>query len=630
MLPAVPPQAINHTRNAPAHQQNARPPATREANIRANQRPPRLGENINPPRPNKPKLRANINIATLNMNGYAAPSNNMSHLEKWTMINQTINKHRITILALQETHLDQERVDTLLTLYGKKMDIVFSMDPNAPRATAGVAFVINKTLIEPKKLTTYELQAGRALALNIDWLETENTTLINIYAPNDRTRHEQFWSNLETERRAKGITRPNFLLGDFNLTEDAIDRMPAHLDDPRATEALRDLRQNWDLQDAWRVAFPEDRVFTYRSHANQIKSRLDRIYIARRTLDLTYDWIITPSAVPMDHWMATVKFAPKNTPHIGNRRWTLPLMLLNNKAFINEIIKRGMELQDKIEKLQDEDIPRRRSNPQRLWEDFKEEIKEAAKDHTDKTHYKLASRIKAIEKDMNELAQHPNADTDIHIRTRENHLAHERVHLERKQAKGWKGTLSANIALHGEKMGGTWSAMSKVRKPRDYIRCLKIPNSDPPKYERNTKRMANLAKEYHDSLQRIELNRLDDYEERINLILDEIPRNQKLPEPERSNLNRPITELQTEQALRGTKNRTATGMDGCPYELWKALKTHYDSATRSNKPGFDIIKMLTDLYNDIQTHGVECGTSFSLGWMCPIYKKKDPTDISNY
>ena len=328
--------------------------------------------------------------------------------------------------------------------------------------------------------------------------------------------------------------------------------------------------------------------------------------------------------------MATVKFAPKNAPHIGNGRWTLPLMLLNNKAFINEIIKRGMELQDKIEKLQDEDIPRRRSNPQRLWEDFKEEIKEAAKDHTDKTHYKLASRIKAIEKDMNELAQHPNADTDIHIRTRENHLAHERAHLERKQAKGRKGTLSANIALHGEKMGGTWSAMSKVRKPRDYIRHLKIPNSDPPKYERNTKRMANLAKEYHDSLQRIELNRLDDYEERINLILDEIPRNQKLPEPERSNLNRPITELQTEQALRGTKNRTATGMDGCPYELWKALKTHYDSATRSNKPGFDIIKMLTNLYNDIQTHGVECGTSFSLGWMCPIYKKKDPTDISNY
>ena len=140
------------------------------------------------------------------MNGYTAPSNNMSHLEKWTMINQTINKHHIAILALQETHLDQERVDTLLTLYGKKMDIVFSRDPNAPRATAGVAFVINKTLIEPKKLTTYELQAGRALALNIDWLEMENTTLINIYTPNDRTRHEQFWSNLETERRAKGIT----------------------------------------------------------------------------------------------------------------------------------------------------------------------------------------------------------------------------------------------------------------------------------------------------------------------------------------------------------------------------------------------------------------------------------------
>jgi hypothetical protein len=29
-------------------------------------------------------------------------------------------------------------------------------------------------------------------------------------------------------------------------------------------------------------------------------------------------------------------------------------------------------------------------------------------------------------------------------------------------------------------------------------------------------------------------------------------------------------------------------------------------------------------------NGVDTRTNFSLGWMCPIYKKKDPTDISNY
>jgi hypothetical protein len=40
--------------------------------------------------------------------------------------------------------------------------------------------------------------------------------------------------------------------------------------------------------------------------------------------------------------------------------------------------------------------------------------------------------------------------------------------------------------------------------------------------------------------------------------------------------------------------------------------------------------MLTVIFKDIQKHGVDPCTDFSLGWMCPIYKKKDPTEISNY
>lgn len=71
-------------------------------------------------------------------------------------------------------------------------------------------------------------------------------------------------------------------------------------------------------------------------------------------------------------------------------------------------------------------------------------------------------------------------------------------------------------------------------------------------------------------------------------------------------------------------------MDGCPYELWKTLQTKHEEAKQPNQPSFDIIKTLAILFNDIQTHGVAEGSNFALGWMCPIYKKKDPTEISNY
>jgi hypothetical protein len=85
-----------------------------------------------------------------------------------------------------------------------------------------------------------------------------------------------------------------------------------------------------------------------------------------------------------------------------------------------------------------------------------------------------------------------------------------------------------------------------------------------------------------------------------------------------------------EQAIHLSKNMSALGMDSCPYELWKKLKEANNEAERKNKQGFNVIEALTEVFNDIQKHSINPHTNFSLGWMCPVYKKKDPTDISNY
>lgn len=95
-------------------------------------------------------------------------------------------------------------------------------------------------------------------------------------------------------------------------------------------------------------------------------------------------------------------------------------------------------------------------------------------------------------------------------------------------------------------------------------------------------------------------------------------------------MDRLITEDNVKKALNDAKNGTATGMDGCPYKLWKLLALRHDADSKENRSGFDIIKVLTTVFQDIQTHGVNEHSDFALGWMCPIYKKKDPTEISNY
>ena len=350
--PTCPPPALSN----PAMQGNTMQPETRDVTMNAHQRNPTPRENnINHnPRHNKPKLRANINIATLNMNGLSAPASNMSYLEKWTMINQTLNKYKIAILTIQKTHLDEEMTERICATYEKKMNIITSPDPENPRITAGVAFVINKSLIAPNKIKAHELCPRRVLAIEIDWLESETTRLINIYALNDRTAHLIFWNRIDEVRRNKGIPKLDFVLGDFNVTEEQIDRAPARLDDPNAIEALRDLRHAWEVHDTWRVAYPNEKSYTYRANTNggRIKSRLDRIYVARQATPMTFDWKMSPSPVPTDHWLVAVKYAPKDAPEIGKGRWTLPIRMLDNAKLIKTIIDRGIRLQHNLEDTQ--------------------------------------------------------------------------------------------------------------------------------------------------------------------------------------------------------------------------------------------------------------------------------------
>ena len=641
------PRAHSDTNNTPLPRLHEAPtvPATSEgpnsadrrtidgAANRAPERNPHIPEPHAQPTTQKKRknMRANINIGTLNMNGLTARG--MSFLEKWATVNETLNKYKIAVLAIQETHLNQEVVDQLRTSFGKKMHLEFSQDPIAPRKTAGVAFVINKALIAPREILAHELTPGRALALRINWLESESTTLLNIYAPNNKEEHQDFWKDIEVKRLELRLPKPDFMLGDLNVTEDPIDRAPARADDRSATDAIRDTRLAWNIQDAWRLTYPDEREYTYRANVNgqQIQSRLDRIYIASDLINHTFNWITCPTPVPTDHWMVAVKYAPRDAPEIGKGRWTLPLYLLNNNKLLEAIAAKGITLEKNLNDLKENNISRNDNTPQRLWAAFKDDVQEIAKDILGTTHHKINFHIRRLEKDKKALANDPNTDIDNAIRSNEAFLANELKHLEKIAARNKKDGLSAKLDHHEKKLGGIWSALSKERKPRDLIRRLKIPNTTPPQYERGSERMAELAKNYHNDLQTADLPpNTDDHDERVGLILSEIPRAQTLRNSDASAMNQPLVESQVEKALNLSKNGSATGIDGCPYELWKKLHAKYKSSPNANKPRFNIIRVLTIVLADIQINGVDDDSDFALGWMCPLYKKKDKTEISNY
>jgi exonuclease III len=188
------------------------------------------------------------------MNGCHTNNEGLTTFGKWAEINSTVKKEGIAILAIQESHLDQELITNLHEVYSKRLMIHNSEWEYAPRSSTGVAFTINRELINPSEIEITNLIAGRVIALKIKWKEMV-TTLINIYTPNNKQENFAFWKDLQQKWRTSGLPKPDFLLSDFNLTEDTIDHSPLKLDNAGAVNVLRELKTALDVHDQWRHAY---------------------------------------------------------------------------------------------------------------------------------------------------------------------------------------------------------------------------------------------------------------------------------------------------------------------------------------------------------------------------------------
>jgi hypothetical protein len=144
---------------------------------------------------------------------------------------------------------------------------------------------------------------------------------------------------------------------------------------------------------------------------------------------MVFKWRAEPSAVPTDHWLVSVRFAPKDAPLIGNGRWTWYFPSLSEEPLIDKVMTQGKELEKKLDDLENGVTTRDETNPQILWENYKKTLRKTAKETANKSRHKIASRLKKLEKDQKELTNNPNFDTNENLRARENHIAHEIKHL---------------------------------------------------------------------------------------------------------------------------------------------------------------------------------------------------------
>ena len=547
-------------------------------------------------------------------------------ISKWTAVSKALRTCQIGILAIQETHLSTELASQAGELFTRRLAIYNSPDPDNPTGSAGVAFVINKEKVDTNGITMTTLIQGRAIFLSIPRKHEDNLYIVNVYAPNDLSHHADFWAEVTTQWLAKGLPPPHLMAGDFNLVEDPIDRAPARADNVAATAALRTCRQTLGLQDIWRQNFPEERLFTYTSPHNTL-SRIDRIYADPAIRKFLSRWAVETSEIPSDHRMVSVRYTPARAPFIGKGRWSWPLGLLHDKPLNDTIRELGIELQTRLRHLVPGD---RSSNPQTLWQEFKDRIKGEATTAAKLQMCKISRRIIALQSDLKEARRAHTLDDDEASRLNVIALEREIDYLTKKRYKTAYTKAQAQWSLKGEQISKYWSKVNSPKTPRDLIYRLVHPRTQ--ETVTRSDKMAELTRDYHNDIQKDGL--LDPTVEPRNLniakALGSIPESQKLTDPQLSPLSQLITHKALVSALRLSKHGSAAGPDGIPYELWSHLHNAYILDTKNETPAFNVLQCMHTVLNDIQEHGVDARTQFTLGWMCPIFKKKERDQIKNY
>lgn len=147
----------------------------------------------------------------------------------------------------------------------------------------------------------------------------------------------------------------------------------------------------------------------------------------------------------------------------------------------------------------------------------------------------------------------------------------------------------------------------------------------------NPKEMAEIVATYHKQIQH------NDHDptlgpEWVTLENTLDPVRVKLSEMSKRKLCEDIDEERVREAMKNTNLEKTPGLDGILVKLWKTMDSQFRAKRGVNdaSPRCNIVWALTQVYQDIEEHGMDVEAGFNEGCMTPIYKKKGPDDIVNY
>ncbi|KAJ7216980.1 Endonuclease/exonuclease/phosphatase, partial [Mycena pura] len=337
------------------------------------------------PTPGKKNTKAAVKIAALNIKGRGNPD--VRHGEnKWYHVWQVMREQKIGVLIVGEAHLDDEHKVDVDNLFGRAIRVEFTPDETAPSARAGLAFVLNKSLVETAGVKATEIVPGRAMILNMKNVDGSPLSILGVYAPNRPSENATFWNEIKNYYMNHPRQRkPDVFGGDLNVVEDPLDRLPAHPDSKTATNAFDVMKSYLELVDGFRETYPAARAYTFIQLQNLggSQSRIDRLYVKRDLFEETFEWDIQAVGINTDHRMVAMKISTADSPTIGHGRWVWPAHIIRDKVLAEFIDSEGLKLMTATAKTAElEKIGQWNpsNNVQTLWMDYKLRIGNKARE----------------------------------------------------------------------------------------------------------------------------------------------------------------------------------------------------------------------------------------------------------
>ena len=211
-----------------------------------------------------------VKLVTLNMRG----RRDVNKKSKWPTITTLMRKQKILLLALQETHLDDEETETI----GKMCPKIEIINNGVSKIKEGVAFAINKDLANNMTWNHTVLIEGRASRLTIKVEEERGLDVIVIYAPNGDKDKKEFFIDLKNKLEQEQNISNTIIMGDFNSVEHELDRFPHRKDKTSVINEWLKIKNKFKLIDGWRLHNELRKEYTYTQDTTHSMSRIDRIH----------------------------------------------------------------------------------------------------------------------------------------------------------------------------------------------------------------------------------------------------------------------------------------------------------------------------------------------------------------